>query len=83
MVVIFWQVIGEDTCPGIKQNGFPYLIRRSVDCLCPGDAIPASLEVDVSTLSLGQTVSLTQLQLPEGVVVVALVSLVHKVHVCL
>ncbi|DBA78857.1 hypothetical protein WJX77_002125 [Trebouxia sp. C0004] len=65
------QVIGEDSCPGVKQNGFPYLIRRSVECLCPGDAIPTAIEVDVSGLNLGQTVLLPQLKLPEGVRVVA------------
>ncbi|KAA6423524.1 MAG: 50S ribosomal [Trebouxia sp. A1-2] len=65
------EVIGEDACPGVKQNGFPYLIRRSVECLCPGDAIPAAIEVDVSGLNLGQTVLLPQLKLPEGVQVVA------------
>jgi len=39
--------------------------------LCPGDAIPAAIEVDVSGLNLGQTVLLPQLKLPEGVQVVA------------
>lgn len=67
------QVIGEDACPGVKQNGFPYLIRRQVECLCPGDAIPAAIEVDISGLNLGQTVLLPQLKLPEGVKMVALV----------
>lgn len=66
------QVIGEDACPGVKQNGFPYLIRRSVECLCPGNAIPAALEVDISGLNLGQTVLLHQLALPQGVKMAAL-----------
>lgn len=66
------RVIGEDACPGVKQNGFPYLIRRQVECLCPGDAIPAAIEVDISGLNLGQTVLLPQLKLPEGVKMVAL-----------
>lgn len=65
------QVIGEDNCPGMKQNGFPYLIRRSVECLCPGDAIPAAIEVDISGLNLGQTVLLPQLKLPQGVRMIA------------
>lgn len=69
------QVIGEDACPGLKQNGFPYLIRRTVDCLCPGDAIPASIEVDISGLQLGQTVLLPHLKLPTDVKLVALVLL--------
>ena len=66
-----FQVIGEDACPGLKQNGFPYLIRRTVECLCPGDAIPATMEVDISGLSLGQTVLLSHLKMPSGVKLVA------------
>ena len=65
------QVIGEDACPGIKQNGFPYLIRRYVECLCPGDNIPPHIEVDISGLKLGQTVLPLQLKLPEGIKLVA------------
>ena len=57
----------------MKQSGFPYLIRRTVDCSCPGDAIPAAIEVDISDLNLGQTVLLPQLKVPEGVRIVALV----------
>lgn len=72
-LAILKQVIGEDACPGVKQNGFPYLIRRSVECLCPGNAIPAALEVDISGLNLGQTVLLHQLALPQGVKMAALV----------
>ena len=66
-----FQVIGEDACPGLKQNGFPYLIRRTVECSCPGDAIPAAIEVDISGLNLGQTVLLPHLKLPSGVKLVA------------
>lgn len=64
-------MIGEDACPGVKQNGFPYLIRRSVECSCPGDAIPATIEVDISGLNLGQTVLLSQLKLPQNIKLVA------------
>lgn len=65
------QVIGEDACPGVKQNGFPYLIRRSVECSCPGDNIPAAIEVDISGLNLGQTVLLSQLRMPQNVKLIA------------
>lgn len=69
------KVIGEDACPGVKQNGFPYLIRRSVECSCPGSAIPASLEVDISGLGLGDSVALSQLTVPENVKIVAQVGM--------
>ena len=72
-----FQVIGEDACPGIKQNGFPFLIRRYVECLCPGDTIPSSIEVDVSGLNLGQKVLLPQLRLPAGIQLVAQVCSRH------
>ena len=75
LCMYIFQVIGEDACPGLKQNGFPYLIRRTVECLCPGDAIPATIEVDISGLNLGQTVLLPHLKLPSGVKLVAPVPL--------
>ena len=77
------QVIGEDACPGLKQNGFPYLIRRIVECSCPGDAIPASIEVDISGLNLGQTVLLPHLKLPSGIKLVAPVWLRICLDACL
>ena len=75
LCMYIFQVIGEDACPGLKQNGFPYLIRRTVECLCPGDAIPATIEVDIRGLNLGQTVLLPHLKLPSGVKLVAPVPL--------
>lgn len=74
------QVIGEDACPGLKQNGFPYLIRRSVECSCPGDAIPADIELDISGLNLGQTVLLSQLNLPSNVKLIAKVLCIESSH---
>lgn len=71
ITLLLCQVIGEDACPGVKQNGFPYLIRRSVDCSCPGDAIPAAIEVDISGLNLGQTVLLNQLTVPSHIKLIA------------
>ena len=62
------QVIGEDASPGIKRGGYINLVRRTVRCLCAGEDIPASLEINVAAMDIGASVLLGQLPLPEGVV---------------
>ena len=63
-----WQVIGEDASPGIKRGGYINLVRRTVRCLCAGEDIPESLEINVAAMDIGASVLLGQLPLPEGVV---------------
>ena len=63
-----WQVVGEDASPGIKRGGYINLVRRTVRCLCAGEDIPPSLEINVATMDIGASVLLGQLPLPEGVV---------------
>ena len=65
--------LNEDTCVGVRQSGGNLahnLIEVEITCL-PA-ALPASIDVDVEDLDLGQTLHLTDLELPEGVVIVAL-----------
>ena len=59
--------MGEEVSPGMKGGGFVNTIRKVIQCSCPGDTIPAYIEVDVSNLSIGQRVGLDSLKLPPGV----------------
>ena len=63
------QLLGAETCPGVKRGGYLNLIRRKIRCSCPGDVVPAYVEVDVSTLELNQRVLLSDISFPPGVVV--------------
>jgi large subunit ribosomal protein L25 len=64
---------GAEGCPGVKTGGGlveHHLIQIEVECL-PKD-LPEFIEVDLSALNVNESVHLSQLQLPAGVVAVEL-----------
>ena len=65
--------IGEDSCPGVKQEGGQIshlMIEVEVTCL-PKD-IPEFIEVNVAELHLGESIHLSELEVPEGITLTAL-----------
>jgi large subunit ribosomal protein L25 len=64
--------LGEDVAPGVKEGGLVShnLIEAEIECL-PAD-LPEYLEVDISELPLNGLVHLSEIKLPEGVVIPAL-----------
>jgi len=64
--------LGEDVAPGVKEGGMVShnLIEAEIECL-PAD-LPEYLEVDISELPLNGLVHLSEIKLPEGVVIPAL-----------
>lgn len=65
--------VGEDVCPGVKLEGGQVshlMIEVEVTCL-PKD-IPEFIEVDVSELHKGDSIHLSELNIPEGIVLTAL-----------
>ena len=72
-VKIPFHFLNEDTAPGVKVGGgivAHILTEAEVSCL-PKD-LPEFIEVDVGALELGDSVHLSQIQLPKGVEFVAL-----------
>ena len=57
------KVIGE--CPGVKAGGVLQVVVRDILVLCPSNQIPPFIEVDVSKLNLGQTLKITDLNIPK------------------
>lgn len=65
--------IGEDQAPGVKEGGGVIShIMSDVEVACFPDKLPEHIEVDVSTMQLNDTWHLSDLKLPEGVEIVAL-----------
>ena len=65
--------LNEDTCVGVRLSGGNIshnLIEVEITCL-PA-ALPEAIDVDVEDLDLGQALHLSDLELPEGVVIVSL-----------
>lgn len=63
--------IGEEDAPGLKEGGvFSHLISDVEISVLPAD-LPEYIEVDVSAMTLNQTLHLSDLKLPKGVELVA------------
>lgn len=65
--------IGEEEAPGVKtEHGIMSHMVNEVDVSCLPADLPEYLEVDVSGLSLGDSVHLSDIKVPEGVELTAL-----------
>lgn len=59
--------VGGDKSPGLKKGGFLHIVLRKVELLCNPDSIPQLVEVNVSTLQVGNKVRAGDIVLPDGV----------------
>ena len=61
------QFIGEDVCVGLKRGGVLNIVRRTVEFLCPVEAIPDMIELDITESDIGDSLHISEVSLPEGV----------------
>jgi large subunit ribosomal protein L25 len=54
--------------PGIEMGGVLDVVTRSLEVECTPDQVPEFLELDVSSLGIGQSLHLADIRFPEGVV---------------
>lgn len=59
--------INEDKCIGIKRGGILNIITREIELMCQASSIPASIDIDLSTLTVNETIHLHDITLPKGV----------------
>jgi large subunit ribosomal protein L25 len=57
----------EDISRGIKRGGVLNIVRRELELLCPADAIPGEIVVDLKDADIGDSLHISQVALPEGV----------------
>ena len=55
---------GEEVSPGIKKGGTLNIVRHAVELLVPAGNIPESLTADISELEIGDTVKISNINLP-------------------
>lgn len=60
-------VINEDISPGLKRGGVLNLVRREIELICPADAIPGEITLDLGEMDIGDSLHISQVTLPEGV----------------
>ncbi|MEL6532623.1 MAG: 50S ribosomal protein L25/general stress protein Ctc [Pseudomonadota bacterium] len=67
-VNLFIQVefINEESAPGIKRGGVLTVVRQEVELVVTADEIPESVVVDLDGLEIGDTVTISSVNLPKG-----------------
>jgi large subunit ribosomal protein L25 len=58
--------INQDTSVGLKRGGILNIVRHEVEFLCPVDAIPDAITVDLASVDIGNSVHISAVKLPEG-----------------
>ncbi len=64
-------VLNADSSPGVKRGGAVNIVTHTVDVLCPADAIPSSIDVDIGELDINHSKHLSDVTLPPNVKVIA------------
>ncbi|WP_380056777.1 50S ribosomal protein L25/general stress protein Ctc [Falsihalocynthiibacter sp. SS001] len=58
--------INEEECPGLKKGGTLAVVRPEVELNVIAGDIPESLTADLSGLEVGDTITISDIKLPEG-----------------
>ena len=58
--------LNEETCPGLKSGGVLNVVRYTVELNCPADSIPEDIELDLIEASMGDSLHISEVTLPDG-----------------
>ena len=61
------EFLNQDICPGLKKDGVLNLVRRDVELSCNANNIPDKLQFDLVSSDIGDSVKISNIDLPEGV----------------
>ena len=56
----------QGVCPGLKRGGVLTVVRQDVELVVNATDIPSELIVDLSEFELGDTITISDIKLPEG-----------------
>jgi large subunit ribosomal protein L25 len=59
--------INEEKSPGLKRGGVLNIVRHELELICPSDAIPDDIEIDVTGYDVGDSIHISSVTLPAGV----------------
>ena len=60
------EFVGEEDAPGIRRGGVLTVIRGEIELIVTAGEIPEKVTVDLSALDIGDTVTISQVELPAG-----------------
>ncbi|HEU5018017.1 MAG TPA: 50S ribosomal protein L25/general stress protein Ctc [Pseudolabrys sp.] len=63
-------VLNTDQSPGVKRGGAVNVVTHNVEIVCPADAIPDAINVDIAGLEISHSKHLNDVALPPGVRVI-------------
>ena len=59
--------LGEEDCPGLRQGGVLNIVRHAIEMRASPDQIPESIEIDLSSYNIGDSVHISSVRLPDDV----------------
>lgn len=62
------EFINAQTCPGIKRGGMLNIVRHDIEVECGANNIPEHITIDLGERDIGDSVHISSVTLPEGVV---------------
>ena len=64
-------VLNADQSPGVKRGGAVNIVTHTIEVMCPAEAIPESIDVDIAELDINHSKHLSDVTLPPNVRVIA------------
>lgn len=61
------RIVGAERSVGLKRGGSLNVVRHTVALLCNPENIPTHIKVDISKSMIGDSIHISEIQLPEGV----------------
>lgn len=58
--------VNQDVSPGLKAGGVLNIVQHEIELICSPDAIPESIDIDVSKAELGESIHISHVTLPKG-----------------
>ena len=60
------EFVGEDVAPGLRRGGVLTVVRPEVELKVTASDIPESIKVDLSEMDIGDTATISMVDMPEG-----------------
>lgn len=58
--------INEEECPALKKGGILTVVRNEIELVVTAADIPEVIEIDLTGLEIGDTITISNIKLPEG-----------------
>ena len=58
--------VNEEASPGLKKGGVLNVVRHELELVCAADKIPGEIEIDVTGKEVGDSIHISEVNLPDG-----------------